>query len=140
MNITDYHVKYFAYELTKRCASDSLEKLSSTLSNAQVDFNPFNQKDVIVISSYHFARAKSPYIKQTKWDIAVIDEAHHLRNVYKSSNKIAKEIKSALSEAPKILLTATPLQNSLLELYGLVSITDDHVFGDIKIKNTVERI
>ena len=97
------------------------------------NLNPCNQKDVIVISSYHFARSKSPYIKQTKWDIAVIDEAHHLRNVYKSSNKIAKEIKSALSEVPKILLTATPLQNSLLELYGLVSIIDDHVFGDLKV-------
>jgi hypothetical protein len=40
MTITSYHAKYFAYELTKRCASDSLEKLSSTLSNAQVDLNP----------------------------------------------------------------------------------------------------
>ncbi len=219
--ITDYHAKYFAYELTKRCASDSLEKLSSTLSNAQVDLNPhqieaalfafrsplskgailadevglgktieaglvisqkwaerkrnillivpsslrkqwnaelqekfflpsiiletksfnqyikngnlnpFNQEDVITICSYHFARSKAPYIKQTKWDLVVIDEAHHLRNVYKTSNKIAREIKNALSETPKILLTATPLQNSLLELYGLVSVIDDHVFGDL---------
>src|SRR3990172_8512988 len=40
MKITDHHAKYFAYELTKRCSSDSLEKLSSTLSNAQVDLNP----------------------------------------------------------------------------------------------------
>ncbi|MDD4625398.1 MAG: DEAD/DEAH box helicase, partial [Candidatus Pacebacteria bacterium] len=40
MNITDYHAKYFVYQLTKRCSSDSLEKLSSTLSNAQVDLNP----------------------------------------------------------------------------------------------------
>src|ERR1700680_1841681 len=38
--ITSYQAKYFAHELTKRCASDSLEKLSSTLSNAQVDLNP----------------------------------------------------------------------------------------------------
>src|SRR5437667_8480777 len=38
--ITPYHAKYFAHELTKRCSSDSLEKLSSTLSNAQVDLNP----------------------------------------------------------------------------------------------------
>ena len=38
--LSDYHAKYFAYELTKRCASDSLEKLSSILSNAQVDLNP----------------------------------------------------------------------------------------------------
>ena len=33
---------------------------------------------------------------------------------------------------PKLLLTATPLQNSFLELYGLVSIIDDRVFGDAK--------
>jgi len=220
--ITKYHAKYFAYELTKRCASDNLEKLSSTLSNAQVDLNPhqieaalfafrsplskgailadevglgktieaglvlsqkwaerkrkillivpanlrkqwnaelqekffipsiileaksfnqyikegnlnpFEQEDVIVICSYHFARSKSPYIKPIQWDLAVIDEAHHLRNVYKTSNKIAKEIKNTLSEVPKILLTATPLQNSLLELYGLVSVIDEHVFGDLK--------
>ncbi len=32
----------------------------------------------------------------------------------------------------KILLTATPLQNSLLELYGLVSVVDDHVFGGLE--------
>ena len=31
----------------------------------------------------------------------------------------------------KILLTATPLQNSLLELYGLVSIIDNYTFGDL---------
>ena len=40
MKITDYHAKYFVYELTKRCPSNNLEKLSSTLSNAQVDLNP----------------------------------------------------------------------------------------------------
>jgi len=221
MKITDYHAKYFAYELTKRCSSDSLEKLSSTLSNAQVDLNPhqieaalfafksplsrgailadevglgktieaglvlsqkwaerkrkillivpsslrkqwnselqekfflpsiileaksfnqsvkdgnlnpFNQGNAIVICSYHFAKAKSPYIKQIPFDLVVIDEAHRLRNVYKTSNKIAREIKNAIQEYPKLLLTATPLQNSLLELYGLVSIIDDHVFGDL---------
>src|SRR5579864_1249002 len=37
---TAYHAKYFAYELTKRCASDSLQKLAATLSDAQVDLNP----------------------------------------------------------------------------------------------------
>jgi len=40
MNITPYHAKYFAFELTKRCPSDSLEKLASSLSDAQVDLNP----------------------------------------------------------------------------------------------------
>ena len=37
---TDYHAKYFAYELTKRCPSDSLEKLAGAVAGAQVDLNP----------------------------------------------------------------------------------------------------
>ena len=95
------------------------------------NLNPLNQDNAIVICSYHFAKAKSSYIKQTPFDLVVIDEAHRLRNVYKTSNKIAREIKDAVQEYPKLLLTATPLQNSLLELYGLTSIIDDHIFGDL---------
>jgi SNF2 family DNA or RNA helicase len=38
--LTVYHAKYFAHELTRRCASDSVEKLATALSNAQVDLNP----------------------------------------------------------------------------------------------------
>ncbi len=57
-------------------------------------------------------------------------KAHRLRNVYKPSSKIANAIKQAVAPFPKVLLTATPLQNSLLELYGLVSIIDDYAFGD----------
>ena len=75
---------------------------------------------------------KESYVRQTQWDLVVIDEAHRLRNVYKASNKIANSIKSAIAPFPKVLLTATPLQNSLLELYGLVSIIDDYAFGDLK--------
>ena len=56
----------------------------------------------------------------------VIDEAHRLRNVYKPTNKIANANRGTPERSPKVLLTATPLQNSLLELYGLVSIIDDH--------------
>src|SRR5206468_5198514 len=37
---TAYHAKYFAFELTKRCASDSMEKLAASLADAQVDLNP----------------------------------------------------------------------------------------------------
>src|SRR5438445_6143230 len=37
---TPYHSKYFAFELTKRCSSDKLAKLSQSLFNATVDLNP----------------------------------------------------------------------------------------------------
>lgn len=38
--LTDYHTKYYAYELTRRCSTDSLEKLASTFAGARVDLNP----------------------------------------------------------------------------------------------------
>ena len=96
------------------------------------NLNPFNQTDNIVICSYHFAKNKAIYIEQTQWDIVIIDEAHRLRNVYKASNKIGNVIKASIQNRKKVLLTATPLQNSILELYGLVSIIDDFIFGDLK--------
>ena len=65
------------------------------------------------------------------WDLVVIDEAHRLRNVYKPENKTARTLRDALTVPYKVLLTATPLQNSLLELYGLVSFVDERVFGDL---------
>lgn len=96
------------------------------------NLNPFNQEDTIIICSYHFAKNKAPYLKHIHWDLVIIDEAHRLRNVYKSSNKIGNGIKDALEHCKKVLLTATPLQNSILELYGLVSLIDPYIFGDLK--------
>jgi adenine-specific DNA-methyltransferase len=222
MKLTDYHAKYFAHELTRRCPSDSLEKLAGAVAGAQVDLNPhqidaalfafrsplsrgalladevglgktieaglvlaqrwaerkrriliivpanlrkqwhqelsekfflpcrileakpyneaikrgvfrpFDVPDAIVICSYQFARSKAADVATTPWDLVVIDEAHRLRNVYKPTNVIANTLKRALDGRHKLLLTATPLQNSLLELFGLVSIIDDHSFGDLK--------
>lgn len=96
------------------------------------NLNPFNQEDTIIICSFHFAKNKAPYLKHINWDLVIIDEAHRLRNVYKASNKIGNTIKDALDHCKKVLLTATPLQNSILELYGLVSLIDPYIFGDLK--------
>lgn len=96
------------------------------------DLRPFDHSDRIMICSYQFARNKELDVKATPWDLVVMDEAHRLRNVYKPSNIIANTLKAALADRHKLLLTATPLQNSLLELYGLVSFIDEHTFGDLK--------
>ena len=93
--------------------------------------NPFDQ-EAIIICSFQFARSKAAYLKHTPWNLVVVDEAHRLRNVYKPTNKIANTIKEAIESRKKVLLTATPLQNSILELYGLVSLIDSYVFGDLK--------
>ena len=91
--------------------------------------NPFERTDRLVLCSYQFARAKEADVQAVPWDLVVIDEAHRMRNVYKKSNKIARSILDAVGGRPKVLLTATPLQNSLMELYGLVSFVDPHIFG-----------
>jgi superfamily II DNA/RNA helicase len=217
--ITDYHAKYYAHELTKRCAADNMEKLAGALVDAQVDLNPhqveaalfafksplsggailadevglgktieaglvlsqkwaegkrrmmlimpsslrkqwvqelqdkfflpstileaksynaaikegrspFEQDGKIIICSYQFAARHAEEIMVSRWDLVVLDEAHRLRNVYKSGNKIGRALRTALANVPKVMLTATPLQNSLMELYGLVSFVDEYAFGD----------
>jgi len=95
------------------------------------NFDPFGTSENIVICSYQFARSKANDIARTPWDLVVIDEAHRLRNVYKPGNVIANTLKRALANPQKLLLTATPLQNSLLELHGLIGFIDEFVFGDL---------
>ena len=127
--------------LRKQWASELQEKfflpsviLESKSFNEAVEngcFNPFDTEN-IVICSLQFAKTKAAYIKRTAWDLVIVDEAHRLRNVYKPQNRIANVIKESIETRKKILMTATPLQNSILELYGLVSIIDDYVFGDLR--------
>lgn len=93
--------------------------------------NPFNQ-DKIVICSYQYAAKMYQDVAAINWATVVIDEAHKLRNSYRESNKLGQAIKLGTKNCKKILLTATPLQNSLIELYGLSTVIDDYIFGDLK--------
>lgn len=125
--------KQWQQELAEKFFLPSVILESRTFDKAvkQGKRNPFEQKK-IVICSFHFARNKEDYVRLRSWDMTVIDEAHRLRNVYKASNKIGNSIRQSLEDIPKLLLTATPLQNSLLELYGLLSLIDERIFGDQK--------
>lgn len=97
--------------------------------------------DGVIICSYQFARAKEQFFVEQNWHLCILDEAHRLRNVYRSDNRIGKAIQRTFRTVPKVLLTATPLQNSLMELYGLVSIIDPHVFGDQRsFKSQYQRV
>ena len=92
---------------------------------------PFEQGENIIITSYEFAALRADDIRRGGWNLVVFDEAHRLRNVYRKDGATrAKALRDATRPFFKILLTATPLQNSLMELYGLVSVLDEHHFGD----------
>jgi hypothetical protein len=107
-----------------------LERKSWNRLQAEGKPNPFDLDDRVIICSYYFAAKHRDQVAHVPWDLAVVDEAHRLRNVYKKGNKTAKALSACLSHAMKLLLTATPLQNSLMELYGLASVIDPHIFGD----------
>lgn len=84
----------------------------------------------VVICSLNFAAKMKEEVRSVAWDLVVIDEAHKLRNAHQPSNKTGQAIRFGVEDRRKILLTATPLQNSLMELYGMSSIIDEFMFGE----------
>jgi SNF2 family DNA or RNA helicase len=75
---------------------------------------PFTVDGQVVITSYEFAAHKADDVARHEWDLVVFDEAHRLRNVYRKGTAVrAKALRDAVRGRFKLLLTATPLQNSL---------------------------
>ena len=97
--------------------------------NRKENVNPFVQ-DSVVIVSYNFAYEKADALKNIPWDLVVMDEAHKVRNAYKPDNVIGRTLLNALQDRQKLLLTATPLHNSIMELYGLRVIFPDAIMDD----------
>ncbi|HEX9289587.1 MAG TPA: SNF2-related protein [Anaeromyxobacteraceae bacterium] len=90
--------------------------------------NPFDTGG-IVIASHAFVALRAHEVERVPWDVAVIDEAHRLRNAYRRDHKTGQALRKALRKCPKLLLTATPLQNDLMELLGLTAFIDDALLG-----------
>jgi len=88
-------------------------------------------REAVIIVSYQYARKLEVALGAIPWDLAVIDEAHKLRGCYRPRNQLGQSILRSLGGVRKVLLSATPLQNSLLELYGLSKLIDDDLFGDL---------
>lgn len=217
--LTDYHAKYFAYELTRLRRGGGVERISQSLFDAAVDLNPHQidaalfalqnplakgvlladevglgktieaalvigqlwaerrrrllvicpaalrkqwateladkfhlptqvldartwkqlrkadvydplDQDVVSVMSFNFAAGLENGLRAIPWDLVVIDEAHKLRNAHRDSHRTGQALKRGLAGSRKLLLTATPLQNSLMELYGLSTVIDEHLFGD----------
>jgi superfamily II DNA/RNA helicase len=123
--------KQWAFELQEKFNLPAIVLDAKTYREAlKQGRSPLNQKAIILLS-YHYANRIRDEIRAINWNLVVIDEAHKLRNAYRESNKVGQGIRWATEGAKKLLLTATPLQNSLLELYGLSTLIDDHLFGDL---------
>lgn len=88
----------------------------------------------IILTSYDYASKLMKRFPSVKWDFVIIDEAHNLRNVFRGAKR-AKKLYELTKGIPKVLLTATPLQNSLSDLHGLISFIDPRIFGSEVIFN-----
>ena len=97
------------------------------------------QAEKIVICSYEYAAARKDLVRMIDWHLVIFDEAHKLRNIYRrDGSRRAKAVVDATQHAEsKVLLSATPIQNNLMELYGLSSVIDEHFFGDEKSFRTL---
>jgi len=87
---------------------------------ARNDPQTFWRESPAIIASLHTAKqpAQLEIARQVPWDILVVDEAHYLRN----RESQAWQAVNALPRHFLLLLTATPVQNSLEELYNLVTL------------------
>lgn len=98
-------------------------------------------ESAVVIVSYNFASRRKSEFAKVPWSFCVFDEAYRLRNVYKNGSKMASNLYELTKGIPKLMLTATPMQNSLFDLYGLIQFIDKRifyskaVFSDRYIKN-----
>jgi superfamily II DNA or RNA helicase len=86
----------------------------------RIDARQFWTSNSSIVASLHTLKQPThlEVARQIHWDILVVDEAHYLRN----RDSQAWQAVNALSRQFLLLLTATPVQNSLEELYNLVTL------------------
>lgn len=85
--------------------------------------NPFVQ-EAILISTYDFVTAQEEAAAQISWDLVVFEEANILSTVYQEQNKQAKSLHHIAGAAFRLLLTGTPIEKNIMDLYGLIWFID----------------
>ncbi|KAJ1287600.1 hypothetical protein BS78_02G022300 [Paspalum vaginatum] len=79
----------------------------------------------IVVTSYEMAMSDARFLAHHKWKYVVVDEGHRLKN---SKCKLLREMKRIPMDN-KLLLTGTPLQNNLAELWSLLNFILPDIFS-----------
>ncbi|MFO7555764.1 MAG: SNF2-related protein [Desulfobacterales bacterium] len=77
-------------------------------------------QDPFVLASINLAKSKKnfPLVSEREYDMVIVDEAHHLKN----RSTLNWKLINALKKRFLLLLTATPVENNLMELYNLITL------------------
>ncbi|XP_047410962.1 chromodomain-helicase-DNA-binding protein 1-like isoform X2 [Sciurus carolinensis] len=89
----------------------------------------------VLLTTYEICLKDAPFLKSFTWSILVVDEAHRLKNQSSLLHKTLSEFSVVFS----LLLTGTPIQNSLQELYSLLSFVEPELFSKEQMEDFVHR-
>uniref|UniRef100_A0A8C7S5L9 Chromodomain-helicase-DNA-binding protein 1-like n=1 Tax=Oncorhynchus mykiss TaxID=8022 RepID=A0A8C7S5L9_ONCMY len=78
----------------------------------------------VLLTTYELCIKDASFLKRRKWKVLVVDEAHRLKN----QNSLLHKILMEFSLDFRVLLTGTPIQNNLTELYSLLSFIQPSLF------------
>lgn len=88
--------------------------------------NVFSQ-DALIIATYDLLAEQEPLASSAAWDLTVFEEATALSTVYMQDNKKASALKRIAKDSCKLLLTGTPIEKNIMDLYGLIYFIDETV-------------
>ena len=91
--------------------------------------NPFLQ-NAVVITTYDFAASNEESAKAVPWTLTVFEEANALSPIYQEGSQQAKALKRIAGNSFKLLLTGTPIEKNIMDLYGLIWFIDETVLPD----------
>eukprot|EP00071_Canis_lupus_P027062 XP_022260619.1 chromodomain-helicase-DNA-binding protein 1-like isoform X5 [Canis lupus familiaris] len=89
----------------------------------------------VLLTTYEICLKDSSFLKSFPWSVLVVDEAHRLKNQNSLLHKTLLEFSVVFS----LLLTGTPIQNSLQELYSLLSFVEPDLFPKEQVGDFVQR-
>uniref|UniRef100_A0A669DC43 Chromodomain helicase DNA binding protein 1-like n=1 Tax=Oreochromis niloticus TaxID=8128 RepID=A0A669DC43_ORENI len=78
----------------------------------------------VLLTTYELCLKDASFLKRWKWKVLVVDEAHRLKN----QNSLLHKTLTEFSVGFRVLLTGTPIQNNLQELYSLLSFIQPSIF------------
>ncbi|KAI1778128.1 SWI/SNF family of DNA-dependent ATPase [Hypoxylon cercidicola] len=85
-----------------------------------------DEKFDVCITSYEMILREKAHLKKFAWEYIIIDEAHRIKNEESSLSQVIRLFNSR----NRLLITGTPLQNNLHELWALLNFLLPDVFGD----------
>ncbi|XP_074245933.1 chromodomain-helicase-DNA-binding protein 1-like isoform X3 [Saimiri boliviensis] len=89
----------------------------------------------VLLTTYEICLKDASFLKSFPWSVLVVDEAHRLKNQSSLLHKTLSEFSVVFS----LLLTGTPIQNSLQELYSLLSFVEPDLFSKEEVGDFVRR-